>query len=56
MKYFLWINEKNAGPYDEQQIRDMIKVGEITELTLGHAADGSGEWSQLGSLLNILSG
>jgi hypothetical protein len=53
MNYFLWIDEKQAGPYDQQQIRDMIKAGEITALTLGHAADGSGEWSQIGSLFNI---
>lgn len=53
MKYFLWIDEKQAGPYDQQQICDMVKAGEISALTLGHAADGSGEWSQIGSLFNL---
>jgi transcription elongation factor Elf1 len=55
-KYFLWIDEKQAGPYDQQQIRDMVKAGEITALVLGHAADGSGEWSQIGSLFNMFPG
>jgi hypothetical protein len=54
MKYFLWVDSKQAGPYEEQQIRDMIKSGRITALTLGHIADGGGEWNQIGSFFNVV--
>jgi hypothetical protein len=56
MKYFLWIDEKQTGPYDQQQIRDMVRAGQISALTLGYAEDGSRDWSQIGSLFNIFPG
>lgn len=54
MKYFLWIDSQKVGPYGEQQIRDMIKAGRITALTLGHSENGAGKWSQIGSLFNVV--
>jgi hypothetical protein len=37
MKYFLWIDGKQAGPYEPEQIREMLGKGRIAAVTLGHS-------------------
>ena len=49
MKYFLWINGKQSGPYEPKQIREMIDSDHITLKTLGHPEEGSGDWNPIGS-------
>ena len=54
MKYFLWIDGKQAGPYEPEQIREMLGEGRIAAVTLGHPEDGKGEWSPISSFPKII--
>jgi GYF domain 2 len=54
MKYFLWINGKQDGPYEPEQIREMLERGSIAAVTLGHPEDGTGEWSPIGSFPGVI--
>ena len=54
MKYFLWIDEKQDGPYEPEQIREMLRKEIITGVTLGHPEDGTGEWSPIGIFPNVI--
>lgn len=45
MKYFLCIDGEGRGPYDEDQIREMLGRGAIPTVTLTLEENGSGEWS-----------
>jgi hypothetical protein len=49
MKYFLWIDGKQNGPYEPEQIREMLRRGSIVAVTLGRPEDSTGEWSPIGS-------
>ena len=45
MKYFLQINEEKRGPYDEDQIREMLGRGVIPTVTLTLEENGTDERS-----------
>ena len=45
MKYFLWIDEKKQGPYDDEQIRAMLARGEVPRVTSVLSEDGTGDWT-----------
>ena len=50
MKYFLWIDGKQSGPYESTQIREMVDDGRITLLhTLGRPEEGPSDWNPIGS-------
>ena len=54
MKYFLWINGKQKGPYDPEQIREMLERCSITAVTLGHPEGGTGEWSPISEFPGVI--
>ena len=54
MKLFLWIDGKQAGPFDPEQIRAMLNEGSIAAVTLGCLDDGTGEWKPISSYDEIV--
>lgn len=56
MHYFLWINSKQQGPYEKQQILDMLLQGIITKQTLCCPADGAGTWNPVRVIHGLLDG
>ena len=53
MKYFLWINGKQNGPYEPEQIREMLGRGSIVAVTLGRPEDSTGEWNPISSFTGV---
>lgn len=53
MKYFLWIHGKQDGPYESEQIREMLGSGSIAAITLGRPEDGTGEWGPIGNFTGV---
>ncbi len=53
MKLFLWIDGKQAGPFEPEQVREMLGEGSIAAVTLGCPEDGSGEWKPISSYEGI---
>jgi hypothetical protein len=54
MKYLLWINEKDEGPFDKAQIAVMLLQRTITKKTLCLPEDGNGEWQPVGMVPELL--
>jgi hypothetical protein len=54
MKYLLWIDEKDEGPYDKPQIVEMLSRSKITKETLCLPEDGNGDWKPIGSVPGLL--
>jgi|ERR1017187_6076369 hypothetical protein len=54
MKLFLWIDGKQDGPFEPEQIRAMLNGGSITAVTLGCPDDGTGEWKPISSYEEIV--
>lgn len=53
-KYFLWIDEKQDGPYEPEQIREMLDKGGISGSTLCHPENGSGGWTPISYVQDIV--
>jgi hypothetical protein len=49
MNYFLRLNEKQAGPYSIEQVRLMMRTGQVSKDTL-YWEDGLTEWLPLSTL------
>lgn len=45
MRYFLWIDDKKQGPYDEEHIRGLLDRRAVPPTTLALAEDGTGDWA-----------
>jgi hypothetical protein len=45
MKFFVWINEQQQGPFDEGTIQKMISERQITSDTLLYPEDGGLDWT-----------
>jgi hypothetical protein len=43
MKFFVWLNDKQEGPFDEEAIRQMLSQGQIAQDTLA-CPEGSEDW------------
>src|ERR1035438_3188494 len=56
MKYLLWIDEKDEGPYDKPQIVEMLFRSKITKETLCLPEDGNGDWQSVGTVPGLLDG
>ena len=54
MKFFLWIDGKQDGPFEPEQIRAMLGAGSIAAVTLGCPEDGTGEWKPISSYEGIV--
>jgi hypothetical protein len=54
MRYFLWIKEKQSGPFDLDQIVALFEIGTITSATLGFAEDGAGDWTPINQFPEIM--
>jgi len=52
MKYWLWINGSQQGPFDIQEIRDKLANG-LSPLTLFIPSQGPGDWGPLSSLTGL---
>jgi hypothetical protein len=50
MKYFLWIGEKQDGPYNASQIIEMLLSGTITKQTLYLPEGSSSDWEPLSKI------
>ena len=55
MKYFLWIKENQAGPYEPEQIRGWLQAGGIDADTLAYPEDGSSDWSPIKKFSDIVA-
>lgn len=54
MKYFLWIDGKQDGPFEPEAIREMLDGGHIHNVTLALPEDGGGEWSPIKSFPGVI--
>jgi len=45
MKFFVWIDEKQQGPFDEETIQKMVSEGQITHETLLCPEAGNLDWT-----------
>ena len=54
MKFFLWIDGKQDGPFEPEQIRAMLGEGSIAAATLGCPEDGTGEWKPISNYDEIV--
>ena len=54
MKYFLWIDGNQDGPFDLELIREMLADGQILNVTLALPEDGVGEWQPLSKYSGIV--
>ena len=52
MKYFLWIDGKQTGSFELNQINEMLNSSEISPATLAAPEDGSDEWKPISSFHN----
>lgn len=55
MRYYLWLNEKQDGPYHSDGIRRMLYEKKISELTLATPEHGNGEWIPINRIEEITS-
>jgi|ERR1039458_2106744 hypothetical protein len=55
MRYYLWIDGKQAGPYESAKIREMIANNQITYTTLAHPDGDEGHWSPIKSYAEIFA-
>lgn len=55
MRYYLWINEKQDGPYHSDGIRRMLAENKIPETTLATVEGGEGEWLPIKSIQAIIN-
>lgn len=53
VRYFLWIDNKQDGPYEAAKIRALIDSSKITDSTLAHSEDGTGDWLPISSYPQI---
>jgi len=53
VRYFLWIDSKQDGPYEPAKIRALMDSSQITEATLAHPEDGMGDWLPISSYPQI---
>jgi hypothetical protein len=49
--YYLWLEEKQAGPYTLQQVQALWNAGHITALTL-YWQEGRADWQPLGDIIS----
>jgi hypothetical protein len=49
MNYYLWLNEQQQGPFEEGEIRELLRTGEITGDTSAYT-EGIGGWQPLHAL------
>jgi len=56
VKYLLWIDEKDEGPYAKTQIIELLAGGKITKQTLCLPEDGNGDWQPVGVVPGLLGG
>jgi hypothetical protein len=56
MKYVLWINGKEEGPYDKSQIVEMLSNGKITDRTRCLPEDRGGYWQPIRKVPGLLEG
>jgi hypothetical protein len=47
MRYFLWLDGKQEGPYEPAKIREMIDNSQITNTTLAHPEEDTGNWNPI---------
>ena len=45
MKFFVWLDERQEGPFDEETIQKIFSEGHITQETLLHPEDGDLDWT-----------
>ena len=45
MKFFVWLNEKQQGPFDDETIQKMVLEGQITHETLLCLEGGDLDWT-----------
>jgi hypothetical protein len=45
MKFFVWLNEQQQGPFDEEAIQKMVSDGQITHETLLCPESGGVDWT-----------
>ena len=51
LKFFVWQNEQQQGPFDQEKIQQMISSGQITGDTLVCPEDGELDWTPAKELL-----
>lgn len=51
MKFFVWLNDQQQGPFDEETIRKMFAEGQIARDTLACPEGGELDWTPVGELL-----
>jgi hypothetical protein len=54
MRYFLWIDGKEAGPYEPELIREMFNHGKITFVTPALPEDRTGEWLPMDNFSGVI--
>jgi hypothetical protein len=54
MRYFLWIDGKEAGPYQPELIREMFSHGKITFVTPALPEDRTGEWLSMDNFPGLI--
>lgn len=50
MKFFVWLNDQQQGPFDEVTIRKMLLEGQIAQDTLICPENGDLDWTPVGEL------
>ena len=55
MRYFLWIKEKQTGPFNLDQIVALFEIGTITPATLCFEEDGVGDWTAISRFPQIMN-
>lgn len=50
MKFFVWLNDQQQGPLDEETIRQMVSDGQIARDTLVCQEAGDLDWTSVGEL------
>ena len=53
VRYYLWIDSKQDGPYEPAKIRALIDSSKITDSMLAHPEDGTGDWLPISSYPQI---
>ena len=53
MKYLLWIDGKQNGPYESERIRELLLEGRVASVTLCHQENGVGEWCPISDFPEI---
>jgi hypothetical protein len=50
MNFFVWINDQQQGPFDDETIRAMVSKGQIAKDTLACPEGGDLDWTPVGEL------